>query len=86
MSAAELKIQIDSILDDIADTVNMANNVEGKLNDVQGGIILIGLTNSNNDNVSGSLALAQGIKAINDGLLTALFNLRQRLTIYRDSL
>lgn len=80
------KAQVNELLYQLSTAVNQLAQVKETLETVQGGIILLGLTTSSNHSVAGAATLAQVAKETHEALLQNAFDLRQRLTLFRDVL
>lgn len=86
MNTQDVKRQIDSVLSDLADYVNLMAKAEEKLSAVSGGILLLGLTASNNVTARAATSISEMAKYSDNEALNHAFNLRQLLTVYREDL
>jgi hypothetical protein len=86
MSAHDAKMQIDAMMNEIEDAVCALEKVQEKLESVQGGAILLGLTESQNMMISGLIEVTQSAQHNRETLWRFMFNIRERLRIYREVL
>lgn len=85
MSAADqLRGEIDTALYDLAEAVNAMAKATQKVDDVNGTVMLIGLYDNQNASIAGLTNLGQVAKSSINSTLDQLFEMRQRLTVYRD--
>lgn len=81
--ADQVRSEIESALDGLAESVLLVQRLEEQIDGVTGTVLLVGFTNSN---IARSVGLSQLAKQEAEQILTHLFELRQRLTLFRDKL
>lgn len=84
--SAQVRAEIEGALDQLAQSVLLVKELEERIEGVTGTVLLIGLSENADSSIAGSLHLGQMAKQEADSVLNYLFELRQRLTLYRDKL
>lgn len=82
MSAAEAKLQVEQMLDEIGYATSTLTEVENKLDSIQGSALLLGLTQSNNQMAAGLIQLVDAAKHNRETLGQFLFHIKNRLNEY----
>jgi len=85
MSAAELRAQVVAVLDDLALIVNQLENIDKGFQNIQGDLLVMGISDSNHS-IAGAVGMTEAAQQSLDATINHSFNLRQRLTAYRDVL
>lgn len=86
VSAEELKIQIGAIVNDIDAATAVMGLQESTLEQITGGVVLIGAIDTTNPQLKATVNLAEGAKRDLQASLLGLIELRSRLLTYRDIL
>jgi hypothetical protein len=81
-SARDAALQVELILDDVAHAITHLEGIEEKLNTIEGGAMLLGLTQSNNQGVSAVIEVVEAAKRNRETLWRFMFNIQQRLNEY----
>lgn len=82
MSAEAAKQQLNAMLDDLEGAVSLLQGVEEKLESLEGGAILLGLSESQNASVTGLIQVVEAAKRNRDTLWRFMFNIRVRIDQY----
>ena len=85
-STEEIKGEIDRVLYEIADTVNALEATKVQFDQAKGSVLLLGLSSSANIPVRSVMQMGEVATSDMEHAMTLLFDMRQRLTIYRNSL